>query len=289
MVEVWGRLSVGEIQAHGSNELAYYEAQNGGGSGGHVVIESPEVPDVGTLYLNGAAAPPTLASFHAGGAGVVEFRGTPAAPKIGYLYGNFPNETTFGRVPVGLPKGLNFTGREPEGYVAGLIYRIDPRPKVSAPAVTVSAPNRHANRRNFQMKAAATGRNVPTFIRYRLRPPGASVFGPWTSEILPGVGEKKIWQKNLLPRGRDGRWQVEAMVEDAKGVRSTGKIVAIFLDNTPPTVEVRNAPGGLALAKEDHFELTGSAKDNVAPTRLEFRVQPPGGNYGGWQKTKLQV
>jgi subtilisin family serine protease len=60
------------------------------------------------------------------------------------------------------------------------------------------------------------------------------------------------------------------------------------LDRKPPTLRVTAPQGNSVATKAARFALRGTAGDNVTPTRMQFRVRPPGSKrYGGWATVNL--
>lgn len=279
-----GRLEVATIDARGEGGREVTQRWPGGGSGGHVIIESPEIPRLGYVRLDGDIG---------GGNGVLEFRGTPGMPDFfdsGHIYGG-PES---GAVPVGLPRGVTFSRREPQ--LEGEIKEVS-RPRAPAPTVTVSAPRLVTKHRTFEVMASAStasGRTAAN-IRYRLRAPGAKLFGPWTSKPLPSGGERRKSLRLDMTSRTQGNWQAEVVAEDTSGRRSTGKVVEVLVDHTKPTVfldresviRLKDQPGGYKL---ETFIGDPSSHPAVAsePVRVEYRLKQPGATkFGKWTRFAL--
>jgi hypothetical protein len=58
-------------------------------------------------------------------------------------------------------------------------------------------------------------------------------------------------------------------------------------DQEPPIIAVAAPAESVTSTRSTSFTLRGTARDNVRPTRLEYRVQPPGGNYTKWVRGTL--
>lgn len=73
----------------------------------------------------------------------------------------------------------------------------------------------------------------------------------------------------------------------------SGKLGTVFRlnlssDRKPPTLRVTAPKGNSVATKAARFVLRGTAGDNVTPTRMQFRVRPPGSKrYGGWATVNL--
>jgi len=271
-----GRLDVDGVDAQGG--LARY-ASFASGSGGHIIMDSPEVPSAGVIRLNGGD----------GGAGVVEFRGTPGSPKLLYLLGN-NTDFNFDKLPVGLPSGVGLdAATKGQGRNPSEEYQIVSRPSPRVPTVTASAPRRNTNARKFSVAASVTGRNVPAAVRYRVRPPGATFFGRWTTASLPpGTEKKKAWHTEVTS-GREGLWQVEVVADDAKGGRSTGKVVNVLVDRRKPecffplegAVKPTGQPGGYSIrVLATDYDSAGSGAAASGPARVEYRLKRPDAAFG---------
>lgn len=279
-----GRLDLDWIFATGGNGLG---ASPAGGSGGHVVIESPEIPNVFMVQSSGG--------MYRAGAGVVEFRGTPGAPKVGGIIGGTANEVV--RVPVALPGRLKLdedvygaSGPLPKPVVFS-------RLRVPVPTVTGSAPRRFTNAQKFVVAAAATAANIPAAVRYRLRPPGSTFFSSWITELLPaGSTKNKSWEKEVTSR-KQGRWQVEVVADDAKGGRSTGKVVDVLVDWIKPqcyspindAVEQTAEPGSYKVkVYADDYDSAGVGTNASGPARVEYRLKRPGATrFGNWRRVTV--
>jgi hypothetical protein len=284
-----GRLDVHEISALGKMGDDINLRWTGGGSGGHVIVESPEIPRLTYVYVYGNGA----WSSQEGGVGVVEFRGTPGMPDFpdyGYIWGGSSGVD----VPVGLPAGISFSGREPKLTQSVREVR---RPRIPPPAVSARTLQVTSRQRSFTVDAAASAPagSFPARIRYRLRPPGAEVFGPWfVDELPPGSARRKSWRKDLSAP-TEGKWQVEVVVEDNKGSRSTGKVAEVALDHTKPTVWL-DAKSIKRTDQPGRFNLETFVSDwssnrhavNSGPARVEYRLKRPGATrFGKWRRFAL--
>ena len=276
-----GRLDLDHVWAYGGNGLA---GNTAGGSGGHVILESPEIPNLFMAQLSGGG--------YRGGAGVLEFRGTPGAPRLSRILAGDPREVV--RVPVGLPQGLKL---DKAVYDGPHEPAISSRPRIPVPAVTVSAPRRMINAQKFGVAASVTGVKIPASVRYRVRPPGATFFGSWITELLPaGSTKNKSWEKELTSR-KQGRWQVEVVAEDAKGGRSTGKVVEVLLDRIKPqcytptndAVQPTGKPGSYKVKVfADDADSAGVGTDASGPARVEYRLKRPGAKtFGNWRRVAI--
>jgi hypothetical protein len=58
-------------------------------------------------------------------------------------------------------------------------------------------------------------------------------------------------------------------------------------DQEPPTLVLASPVENVTSTRLTSFTLRGTTSDNVRPTRLEYRVQPPAGNYTKWQRGTL--
>lgn len=279
-----GRLDVHEITALGKMGDDLNLRWTGGGSGGHVIVDSPEIPRLAYVYVRGNGA----WSSQQGGVGVVEFRGTPGMPDFadyGYIWGGNGGDA----VPVGLPAGISFSGREPK--LDQNVLEVA-RPRILAPTTTVSTPRPATRERKLRIAASVSApvRSVPAKVRYRLRPPGANVFGPWSTDELPaGTSRLKSWTKEPSALA-EGKWQAEIVGEDNKGRRSTGKVVEVLVDHTKPSVwldsrsiKPTGQPGGYNL--ETFVDDWSSNQHAVSsgPLRLEYRLRRPGAaSFSRW-------
>jgi hypothetical protein len=283
-----GRLDLNGMYARGGGGDNLNLRWTGGGSGGHVIIDSPEVPRLTYLYVDGGGVfPPQI-----GGVGVVEFRGTPKMPE-------FPNSGSINGgmkgippVPIGLPRGARLSQREPQ--IFGNFKEVV-RPRVPAPALTALAPRSLTNARKFAVEAQATAKNVPAVMRYRVRPPGATFFGRWSSDTLPGATQRKSWQKEITARNKEGLWQVEVVAEDTQGVRSTGRVLDVLVDQSKPTVSLdprsvkaTSQPGGYSVeafvGDRSHNQYAVSS----GPARVEYRLRRPRATkFGRWIRFAL--
>ena len=276
-----GRLDLDHVWAYGGNGLA---GNTAGGSGGHVILESPEIPNLFMAQLSGGG--------YRGGAGVLEFRGTPGAPRLSSILAGDPREVV--RVPVGLPQGLKL---DKAVYDGPHEPAISSRPRIPVPAVTASAPRRMTNAQKFGVSASVTGVNIPASVRYRVRPPGATFFGSWITELLPaGSTKNKSWQKEVTSR-KQGRWQVEVVADDAKGGRSTGKVVEVLVDRIKPqcytptndAVQPTGKRGSYKVkVYADDYDSAGVGTDASGPARVEYRLKRPGApKFGKWTRFGL--
>lgn len=51
------------------------------------------------------------------------------------------------------------------------------------------------------------------------------------------------------------------------------------IDRTRPTLNVAAPKGSSVTTKARRFTLRGTARDNVSPTRIQFKIRPPRGSY----------
>jgi hypothetical protein len=58
-------------------------------------------------------------------------------------------------------------------------------------------------------------------------------------------------------------------------------------DQEPPTLALAAPVESVTSTRWTSFTVRGTASDNVRPTRLEYRVQPPRGNYTKWVRGTL--
>lgn len=284
-----GRLDVHEISALGKMGDDINLRWTGGGSGGHVIVESPEVPRLTYLYVRGNGA----WSSQQGGVGVVEFRGTPGMPEFAD-YGYVSGGSTDVAVPVGLPAGISFSGREPKLVQS---VREVKRPRVPAPTTTASTPRPATRERKLRVAASVSApvRSFPAKVRYRLRPPGASVFGPWSTDELPaGTVRLKSWNREPSAQA-EGKWQAEIVGEDNKGRRSTGKVVEVLVDHTKPSVwldsqsvKPTGRPGKYNLETFVGDQSLDQHAVSSGPARVEYRLKRPGATkFGKWTRFAL--
>jgi hypothetical protein len=224
---------------------------------------------------------------------VVEFRGTPGMPDFadyGYVSGGSTNVA----VPVGLPAGISFSGREPKLDQNVLEVR---RPRIPAPTTTASTPRPATRERKLRIAASVSApvRNFPAKVRYRLRPPGAFVFGPWSTDELPaGTARLKSWSKEP-PVQAEGNWQAEIVGEDNKGRRSTGKVVEVLVDHTKPSVwldsqsiKPTGQPGKYNLETFVGDQSLNQHAVGSGPARVEYRLKRPGTtSFGKWTRFAL--
>ncbi len=279
-----GRLDLNRIYAWGGNGYGGNTSLlPAGGSGGHVILESPEIPNLFMAQLSGGG--------YRGGAGVLEFRGTPGAPKLGGIIAGDSREEI--RVPVGLPGVLKL---DKAVYDETHEPAISSRPRIPVPAVTASTPRRATNAQKFVVAASATGVNIPASVRYRVRPPRATFFGRWITAPLPAGGKKnKSWQTNVVSRA-EGIWQVEVVADDTKGGRSTGKVVSVTVDRRRPGIDFSEAAARPAAKRGDYtigalvydYDKDGIGKEASGPARVEYRLKRPGSNsWGNWTRVTL--
>ena len=286
-VKSGGRLDLTEIEAVGLRGEKGTHDLPGGGSGGHVILESPEIPSISYVRLFG---------FDGGGAGVLEFRGTPGMPSVVSIYGNQAGEDQL--IPVGLPRGVTFAGREPK--LLG-DYREVARPKVPAPTLTLSKSHLFTKGKKFTIAASTTARHGPAAIRFRSRPvvrtAASKFFGPWSAETLPGDRLKKSWQKEF-PSPEEGIWQFEIVADDIKGGRSKGEIFQVLVDHTKPGLYVDPEYGVNATGSEGAYAVETivyedtkgpiNYEDFSGPARVEYRLKPPGAKtFGKWQRVSV--
>lgn len=304
-----GRLDLGEISVSALlPAVGIHRHDKSSGSGGHVVLESPETPQIVQIDVAGIFSGIEARAPGSGGAGVLEFRGTPRPPKVQYLHGNYPYPTGFTKAPVGLPNGVSSLQNPSQGvsgteWPTGLNpdstapeYQIFPRPRPPVPAVTASAPRLATNAQRFGVAASITGVNIPAAVRYRVRPPGATFFGRWTTAPLPaGARKNKSWQTSVASRA-EGIWQVEVVADDTKGGRSTGKVVRVTVDRRKPGVEFLEAAAKPSAKRGDYtigvlvydYDKGGSGREASGPARVEYRLKRPGATkFGSWTRVAL--
>lgn len=304
-----GRLDLDEISVSALQpSLGIHRHDKSSGSGGHVVLESPETPQIGLIDVAGMSLGITARAPGSGGAGVLEFRGTPRPPKVQYLYGNYPYPTGFTKAPVGLPNGVSSLQNPYQGVTGtewplGLNpdstapeYQIFPRPRPAVPTVTATAPPLATKAQKFKVSANVTARNVPQTVRYRVRPPGAVFFGSWITEQLPaGSTRNKSWQEEVTSR-KEGKWEVEIVADDAEGGRSTGKVVEVVVDRYKPdcytptndAVQPASEPGSyqIKVYADDTDNGGYTSKVVSGPARVEYRLKRPGATGFGsnWRR-----
>jgi len=286
-VKSGGRLDLFSISASGG--LGSLEARplvpwrgiflerNGGGSGGHIVLESPEAP---SIYVAASILP-----GYRGGAGALEFRGIPSAPRVGQIKG-IDGWTDSERAPVRMPRGISF----------GTDFKIFSGPRLVAPKVTASVNRLATSNGFFRVTASGTARNNLSTIRYRVRQPDGQFFGPWRTEHLADNNKRKSWSKQIASP-LQGKYQVEVVAEDIDGRRSTGKVVEVVVDRVKPRCllledaqNVIGRPGAYkinVLIIDDDGEVV--VDDVSGPVRVEYQLKRPGAKTFGKKWMSLPV
>ena len=96
---------------------------------------------------------------------------------------------------------------------------------------------------------------------------------------------------------KQGRWQVEVLADDAKGGRSTGKVVEVLVDRIKPqcytptndAVQPTGKPGSYRVkVYADDYDSSGVATDASGPARVEYRLRRPGATrFGNWRRVTV--
>ena len=290
-VKSGGRLDLFNISADGSSaRLGWTNCHSAGvGSGGHVVLESPEIPSINDISLYGFRA----------GAGAVEFREIPGPPEVSRILGVPPShDSYFQPTPVRLPRAVAFPSDKKPGSYHGEPevnhYIVSEGPRSPVPTVTVRVPRTSTRAKMFKVGASATARNVPSAIRFRVLSPNAAFFGAWNTVLLPGDGLRKSWFKDVVSV-EEGTWWVEVVAEDTKGRRSTGRVVEMIVDRTAPNFMVSgyevedstNKPGQYVFfATADEYAKWPSFSGLA---QVEHRLRSPGSKrFGSWVSSPLK-
>jgi len=261
-----GRLALHSVLAEGGSAFRY----GGAGSGGHIILESPEAPDIGSISLGGGSG--GYMGGGDGGGGVVQFRGMTKLASATSIYGGSEEvEKVARRSVVGLPRGVGFNG----GDIYGC--RVVRQPRPVAPILTMSeTPLYSSAAGEFLLRATVTGKELKT-LRYRVRPSGEGeqMFGKRTDVRLKGGSpERKIWRRKFQFSG-DGLRQIEVAAVDAAGRTSQAKVATIIIDSRKPAWD-RNR--GLEILNQTGAELgiLARLREESPLAGLEYRLRLDG-------------
>ena len=258
-----GRLALTSVLAEGGSAFRY----GGAGSGGHVILESPEAPDIGVISVGGGAG--GYMGGGDGGGGVVQFLGmTKLASPTSVSGGSDDSEKAARRSVVGVPRGVDFNGGDVRGC------RVVRQSRPVAPVLTMSEMPLYSSAGGpFLLRASITGKQLRN-LRYRVRAvsEGEQMFGKRSNVRLKGGSpERKTWRRNFEFSG-DGLRQIEVAVVDATGRTSQAKVASFVVDSRKPTWD-RNR--GLEVVSRTGVEVAIEARirDESPLVRLEYRLR----------------
>jgi len=207
----------------------------------------------------------------------------PVFVSLNFILGSRASLTKVGGLQITW-NGVGVRGALVTAFAAGAADTTRPVVGVTAPAGAKS--NTKAN--EFTLRGTVTDNISPSSLRLQIKKPGQAAYGPWLNVPMVGGGASKTWTQ-LVQLPAEGVWSVRLQAADAAGNKSSYRVVTLVADRTAPIVSLTVPSSGSATTTQTSFSLQGAVADNVAPTRLQFQVKPPGAKtaFGKWQAGSL--